>query len=105
MIISSRVIDVSVQEDGRSFVTELHVTDKGNELRFIWLADKDVNLEKAMHERAAWLNAVPEAKPDVAGKANDLEAALQEFKTMGAAEDRMAALDKKPMLNAAMGVK
>lgn len=57
MIVSSEIILVSPQADGRNYVIEKHVTDDGREIQVQYLATAEADYEQAMEDRVASLEA------------------------------------------------
>ena len=55
MIVSSKIVSVHPQKDGRAFVAEQHVDDYGIAHRFEYLAERDADWEKILGERARML--------------------------------------------------
>lgn len=60
MIVTSTFTEGPTQQDGRRYVTEVHTTSEGDELKHQWLGDQDAQM--VMDARAAVLNAQYAAK-------------------------------------------
>jgi hypothetical protein len=54
-IISSIIAEDSIQEDGRRYIRELHISESGEELQVMYLANHDTDAEEVLALRAAQL--------------------------------------------------
>lgn len=60
MIVSSTYTEGPAQADGRRYVTEVHILDDGDELKYEWLGDQDARM--VMEARVEVLNSQYAAK-------------------------------------------
>jgi len=55
-IVSSKIKSISVQIDGRTYVTEIHVYDNGDEVEFTYLGEEKDDFNQVLKERAVALS-------------------------------------------------